>query len=222
VSWSLVANATIQDGGDQITTVLTLLLIPVALTDPRRWHWQRTPERGSDLSRIIARAALLLIQVQVAGLYFQASVAKLGVTEWADGTAMFYWFRNEGFGAPGWLRPLTSAVTGPAVTVSLLTWSSIAIEFALAMAILLHPPARRLLLAAGLLFHDVIALTMGLVSFDLAMSSALLLYLLPAGHHIRAPEWAKHLTSRIRPGPSPQLAVGKTEAPKIEEAASMT
>ncbi len=39
VSWSLVANATIQDGGDQIATILTLLLIPVALTDPRRWHW---------------------------------------------------------------------------------------------------------------------------------------------------------------------------------------
>jgi antimicrobial peptide system SdpB family protein len=200
VSWSLLANSTIQDGGDQITTVLTLLLIPVALTDPRRWHWQRTSEQGSDLSRIIARAALLLIQLQVAGLYFQASVAKLGVTEWADGTAMFYWFRNNGFGAPGWLRPLTDAVTGPAITLSLLTWSAIAIEFALAIALLLRPPARRLLLAAGLLFHDAIALTMGLVSFDLAMSGALLLYLLPPGHHVRPPEWARYLTSQIRLG----------------------
>ena len=44
VAWSLIANATVQDGGDQITAVLTLVLIPVTLTDPRRWHWQRPPE----------------------------------------------------------------------------------------------------------------------------------------------------------------------------------
>jgi antimicrobial peptide system SdpB family protein len=191
VAWSLIANATIQDGGDQITAVLTLLLIPVLLTDSRRWHWQPPPAGTGDVRRLVACAGLLLIQLQVAGLYFQAAVAKLGVPEWADGTAMFYWFRDQTFGAPGWLRPVTGLVTSSSVGVSLLTWSAVAIEFALAIAILLRPPAKRLLLAVGLLFHDMIALTMGLVSFDLAMSGALLLYLLPMGHQVPLPRSAR-------------------------------
>lgn len=198
VAWSLIANATIQDGGDQITAVLTLVLIPVTLTDPRRWHWQRPPEgSAAGTGRVVAYACLILAQLQMAVLYFQASVAKLGVREWADGTAMFYWFRNPTFGAPGWLRPLTDAVTGSAISVSLLTWASIAVEFALAVAILLRPPAKRLLLAAGLLFHDAIALTMGLISFDVAMSAGLLLYLLPVGQQLAAPRWLPGLRTRL-------------------------
>jgi antimicrobial peptide system SdpB family protein len=211
VCWSLVANATVQDGGDQITTVLTLLLIPLTLTDPRRWHWQAPSPGRTGAGRITAYVALLLIQVQVAVLYFQSSVAKLGVTEWADGTAMFYWFRHQTFGAPEWLRPLTDMITASPVGVSLLTWSSIAIEFALAVAILLRPPAKRLLLWGGLLFHDLIALTMGLISFDMAMSGALLLYLLPIGHQVRLPDWTRSLVPRAlpawarRPDPSPAI-----------------
>ncbi|GHJ47183.1 hypothetical protein Cs7R123_45250 [Catellatospora sp. TT07R-123] len=202
VSWSLIANVTIQDGGDQITTVLTLLLIPLTLTDPRRWHWQAPPAGRTGAGRVAAYVALLLIQVQVAVLYFQASVAKMGVAEWSDGTAMFYWLRHPTFGAPDWLRPLTDVITDSPVGVSLLTWSSIALEFALAVAILLRPPAKRLLLWAGLLFHDLIALTMGLISFDLAMSGALLLYLLPIGHQVRVPERLR----RLVPGELPSWA----------------
>jgi|HubBroStandDraft_1064217.scaffolds.fasta_scaffold15640_2 antimicrobial peptide system SdpB family protein len=190
VAWSLIANATIQDGGDQITAVLTLILIPVLLTDSRRWHWQPPPAETGEVRRVIACTGVLLIQVQMAGLYFQAAVAKLGVAEWANGTAMFYWFRNQTFGVADWLRPVTDLITGSPVGVSLLTWSAVAIEFALAIAILLPRSAKRLLLPAGLLFHDMIALTMGLVSFDLAMSGALLIYLLPIGYQIPAPRWA--------------------------------
>jgi antimicrobial peptide system SdpB family protein len=215
VAWSLIANATIQDGGDQITAVLALVLIPVTLTDPRRWHWQRPPEGTvAGTGRVVAYACLVLAQLQMAVLYFQASVAKLGVREWADGTAMFYWFRNQTFGAPGWLRPLTDAVTSSAFSVSLLTWASIAIEFALAVAILLRPPAKRLLLVAGLLFHDAIAVSMGLISFDVAMSAGLLLYLLPIGHQLAAPRGLPWLRTRLaaltgrlgRPGPARSAA----------------
>jgi antimicrobial peptide system SdpB family protein len=203
VAWSLMVNVTVQDGGDQITAVLTLLLIPVALADPRRWHWQPAPAgRAAGLGRVGAYAGLLLIQLQVAGLYLQASVAKLGVREWADGTAMFYWFRHPVFGAPSWLRPLTDAVSDSPAALAMLTWSSIGLEFALAIAIVMRRPAKRVLLLAGLLFHDMIALTMGLVSFDAAMSGALLLYLLPIGHQVQVPDrirrWARSFRDAVR------------------------
>ena len=196
VSWSLTANITIQDGGDQVTAVLTFLLLPVVLTDPRRWHWS-TPDGGpAGTVRVIAHTGLVLVKLQVAGLYFQAGIAKLGVAEWADGTAMWYWFRHPVFGAPGWLRPVTSAITGSGTAVALLTWGSIALEVALALALLAPMPVRKALLAAGLAFHDGIALTMGLVSFDVAMSAALVLYLLPIGHRIHRPPWLATILRR--------------------------
>jgi len=185
VSWSLIVNATVQDGGDQITAVLTLLLIPICLADRRRWHWSpSTPDPAEPGTRqIVGRVALLLIQIQVAAIYLHASIAKLGVPEWADGTAMFYWSRHPTFGAPAWLRPVMDPILGSPYGVTAVTWGSVALEFALAIAIFLGPQAKRFLLGAGLLFHTGIAVHMGLVSFLAATSAALLLALLPAGHN---------------------------------------
>jgi antimicrobial peptide system SdpB family protein len=198
VSWSLIANVTVQDGGDQITAVLTLLLLPLALTDRRRWHWQPAPSSPVNTGRVAAHAAIVLVQIQMSLLYFQASVAKLGVPEWADGTAMYYWLRHPTFGTASWLRPLTDAVTGSPFGVAAITWASVGLELSLAAAILLRPGARRVLLRAGIAFHAAIALCMGLLSFGVAMSAGLLLYLLPAGHMIRLrPFWLRTVDSRV-------------------------
>jgi len=195
VSWSLIVNATLQDGGDQITAVLTLLLIPICLTDSRRWHWSPSTVSTTDSTlgtrHVVGRIGLLLIQVQVAAIYLHASIAKMGVPEWADGTAMYYWSRHPTFGAPGWLRPLMDLITGSPLGVTAITWGSIALEFALAIAIFLGPQAKRVLLAAGLLFHTGIAVHMGLVSFLAATSAGLLLALLPVGHNLRWPVWVR-------------------------------
>jgi len=207
VSWSLIANATVQDGGDQITTVLTLLLIPICLADSRRWHWAPSTLEVSTLDldaapgirQIVGRTGLLLIQIQVAVIYLHSSIAKMGVPEWADGTAMYYWSRHPTFGAPGWLRPVMDLITDSPYGVTAITWGSVALEFALAIAIFLGPQAKRVLLGAGLLFHASIAVQMGLVSFLAAMSAALLLALLPAGHNAKWPLWVwKQVAFRLR------------------------
>jgi antimicrobial peptide system SdpB family protein len=200
VAWSLLGNVTIRDGGDQITAVLALLLIPVTLTDRRRWHWQPPSGDGRDARGIAAYTALILIQIQVSVLYLHASVAKLGVTEWANGTAMYYWTHNPIFTAPGWVQPVLDTIVSWPVGVAVLTWGSVALEFALALAILVRPPVKRWLLVAGLGFHAMIAVTMGLTSFGLAMSGALLLYLLPIGHQLRLPDRGRVL-QLIHSGP---------------------
>jgi antimicrobial peptide system SdpB family protein len=201
VSWSLMVGATSVDGGDQITTILTMLLVPISLTDQRRWHWQRQVDAGADpgIRHVVARASLLLIHIQVAVLYLQSSVAKLGVPEWADGTAMFYWSRDPAFGSAPWIRPVTDLLTYSPYGVALLSWAPLALEFTIALAIFFRRPAlRRALLIAGISFHALIAIDMGLASFFMAITGALLLYLLPPGHHVR---WVDTVGRLIRRGP---------------------
>lgn len=71
--------------------------------------------------------------------------------------------------------------------MTLFTWSVLVLEFALALARLLPPGLRPVLLVAGLAFHIAIAVVLELVTFGFAMSGALLLYLLPVGHQVRLP-----------------------------------
>ncbi|MFI6505290.1 sporulation-delaying protein SdpB family protein [Nonomuraea typhae] len=201
VSWSFINSVSIQDGGDQVTAVLTLLLIPVALTDRRRWHWSRgTAVPGSEPVRMVATLTLLLIRIQVLVLYLHAGLAKLGVPEWVDGSAMYYWFRSVIFGAPPLLRPLLDVLTDVPILLALLTWGSVAIEVLLGLALFVPRRVRYVLLVAGLLFHEAIAVTMGLWSFDMAMSAALILYLTPQGSELHGSA-LRRLRVTLRAGP---------------------
>jgi antimicrobial peptide system SdpB family protein len=191
VAFSVQASISIPDGGDQITAVLALLLLPVALTDGRRWHWAQPPPDDNarrPYAALIAVAAMLLIRLQVAGVYLHASIAKLGVTEWADGTALYYWLNDPTFGTPLWLRDPARPVLSLGPLVAALTWGTIALEFALAVGLFL--PKRRWgpLLAGGLILHAGIAVLMGLPSFALAMFGALILFLRP---------WERPIGSRL-------------------------
>ena len=131
------------------------------------------------------------------GLYLHAGLSKLGVSEWVDGTAIFYWFRSVIFGAPPLLRPLLDAITDVPLLVALVTWGSVAIEIALGVALFLPRREQAALLVSGLLFHDGIAICMGLWSFDTAMTAALILYLTAPGAQLAAPrDWP--LITRLR------------------------
>src|SRR5262249_38040899 len=183
IAFSFQASATLIEGGDQATAILALLLVPVTLLDARRWHWQPAPagepgERDASC-RLVALTALLVIRVQVAGIYLHASIGKLGAQEWVDGTALYYWLTDPAFGAPAWLAPLLRPLLVHGVTVALMTWGVIALELVLGIALVMSRRTFRPLLALGLLLHGSIAMVQGLVSFGFAMSAALILYLRP-------------------------------------------
>lgn len=178
LSWSLFSSATIPDGGDQVAAVLTLLLLPIALTDPRPSHWAPLAH-ATGASGLFPAVTVTLIRIQVAGIYLHSSIAKLGVPEWIDGTALYYWLLDPAFGLPGWLRPVGELLlSSPAVAIG--TWAVLGLEFLIAVALVLRPAAHPYLLLAGLAFHVLIGSLMGLTSFSLAMSAALILYLRPA------------------------------------------
>ncbi|MGH7753178.1 MAG: sporulation-delaying protein SdpB family protein, partial [Gemmatimonadales bacterium] len=183
VSFSFGASCVVVDGGDQVAAVLALLLVPVTLTDPRRWHWSPAPAAGGGLSRqvraFVASSALSVIRLQIATIYFVAVVAKLGVREWVNGTAVYYWFLHPVFGVDGWRRALMMPLLTHPVSVTILTWGALVLEALLFAGLLAERRYQSRLLWVGILFHSAIAVVHGLVSFALSMFAALILYLRP-------------------------------------------
>jgi antimicrobial peptide system SdpB family protein len=185
IAWSFAGSSLVVNGGEQVATVLTFLLLPVALTDPRRWHWSPwvPPAHGLTaqwhMQHVTAGTGALLIRIQVALIYFEAAVTKLSVEEWKNGTAVYYWFTNPGFGMPDWLAPVVMPVLTHEIGVTLATWGAVAIEVTLFLALTMSQPWRRVLLPIGVLFHLSIAVVHGLGIFFLSMAGALVLYLWP-------------------------------------------
>ena len=181
IATSYHLNATLVDGGDQVNQILTLLIVPVALTDPRQWHWQAPPERShSDVfRRLIAGTTMTVIQIQVAGIYFHAAIGKFAVQQWTNGTALYYWLQDGVYGAPDWIRPLLVPLLEHGTTVALMTWGVMLLEHLLGVALLLRAELRRPLLCAGVALHLGILAVQGIASFSLAMMAALLVYLHP-------------------------------------------
>ena len=185
ITWSLAGSSVLIDGGEQVATVLTFLMLPLALTDSRRWHWEPYSELGGEVSigwharQIVGISSVWAIRLQVAAIYFEASAAKVAVQEWKNGTALYYWFNDPAFGMPDWLAPVVNPVLTHAFTVSMTTWSVIILEATLFLALAMDRRWRRLLLPVGLLFHLAIVFVHGLAIFFLSMAAALILYLWP-------------------------------------------
>jgi hypothetical protein len=161
VTASFAVSCVIVEGGDQAAAILTI-------AGP-----------GRAIAASVAVSALNVVRLQMAVIYFFACTAKLGVAEWSNGTAAYYWFLHPIFGVEGWRRALLMpALTGP-VGVTLLTWGSVALEALLFMGLLMERRWRPWLFAAGVLFHCGIAVIHGLPTFGMVMIAGLILYLLP-------------------------------------------
>ncbi|MYR46124.1 sporulation-delaying protein SdpB family protein [Streptomyces sp. SID5910] len=214
INYSVFSGIAIIDGGDQIALVLSVLFVLPALGDPRRWHWQQPPTHSltSPPQRaflLLGHTSLVVLRLQMSVLYFQAAVAKLPHSEWADGTAMWYWGTNPDFGPAPWLATLVTPVVSTALGVALMTWVPLVIELSMAVCLLIPFHIRRYVMAAGLLFHLSIAGMMGLWSFALAMAGGIIVLCLPAGSSL-------DVTRGERPeqgaeGPPPQQ---ETRAPE--------
>jgi antimicrobial peptide system SdpB family protein len=193
ISFSVYNSIVCGDGGDQVTATLTFLLLPLALLDPRRWHWENASAISASapfLVRITANAAAFLVQLQVSVIYVDSCIAKITVPEWSNGTELYYVMMNNYIGASSAVSWIVSGfVRTPGVVVA--TWTALVLEFLLGINLLLAPRARRTLFWFGIAFHAAIALFIGIPTFALAMFGALLLGVVPIGTSISelTPRW---------------------------------
>lgn len=181
VSFSYHTSAVAVDGGDHVVAALTLLFLPVALTDRRAWHWGCSPPIADSVSNgrlLIALSGYWAVRLQVSGIYLHSVVAKLRVEEWINGTAMYYWLSHPDFGLIGWLVPVLQPIVSQ-WTVAPLTWSVLLLEGLLALGLVLHRRWWAPLLWIGTIFHLAIATSIGLITFSVAMIAALQVYLRP-------------------------------------------
>lgn len=184
VAFSYVNASLIIDGGDQITALLTFLILPVCLADPRKWHWTNDPSTKPQtywhkVTSIVVLSCFLVVQLQVAFIYFHAGIGKLNVEEWINGTAVYYWFNHPNFGLSPFLKTFFDPILTNAFTVTLLNWGVLLLEVLLFLGLTISKKWRPTLLLLGLVFHFMIIVVHGLVSFFFAMAGALLLYLGP-------------------------------------------
>jgi antimicrobial peptide system SdpB family protein len=163
------------NGGDDLTLNLALLLIPLCLTDPRLNQW-RTKQSEPRTANIPATVGLVAIQLLVAWLYFDAWFFKILTPQWVDGTAVYYYLSHYRVGAPDWLRHFTELITTTQL-VRLVTWAALALEFFLSVAIFFPFKYRKRLFVPAIIFHFLILVHLGLITFFIAISAALLLYL---------------------------------------------
>ena len=166
----------LYNGGDELAYVLSLLLLPICLTDPRINQWKRVGRAAPSQRNIVAGIALFVIHIQAALVYFDASVSKFVVKEWRDGTAVYYYTSHYRLGAVGWLQRINEWITlSPAVY--LLTWGVLALELVLAGCLFFPWRIRKKLIIPALLFHLLIAINMGLISFFFSIAALIVLYL---------------------------------------------
>ncbi len=170
-NYVMVVNA-----GDEIAFILSFLLIPICITDNRWNQWQVAKENNSSTKNIVAGISLFVIQLQAAWIYFDAGYFKLSCKVWKEGTAAYYYTSSNRLGAPDWLRNINEHITNTWM-VKPITWGILLLELVLAFSMLMPKKIRFTLLFPALFFHFLILLNFGLITFFIAISAMLLLFL---------------------------------------------
>jgi antimicrobial peptide system SdpB family protein len=170
VTFSLSAAISLPDAGEQVIRILALLLIPICLADDRRWQWSRPVRPLPAAWRGRAYAAQLFVRLLGVTIYAQASLSKLAVPEWRNGTAGYYWLVDAHYGSAFAIRPPIGTILGSPVGVSIVTWGALAVELTLALCLLGPWRARRAGWALAVGMHGSIALLMGFTTFAMTMA----------------------------------------------------
>ena len=135
--------------------------------------WLESRKRGTLAEPLIIPWGLRLIQIQICVVYVFAAILKTGGKLWLNGTALHYVLNNTEVG-----RLDVSFLTQYPVLINLMTYSALAMEFALAFLIWFRA-ARPFVLFLGLMLHAGILVTINIPIFGELMWVGYLAFLTP-------------------------------------------
>ena len=185
IAYSFLRSSAILEGGDQINLILTFLLIPITILDPRKSHWDNAME-VQEYKRIIGNNIIAIISIQMSLLYLHAGIEKIyKLNEWIEGTAVYYIFNDALFGVAPWLKRIISPIITSSIGSFIMSWGTIFFEILLFGGIFMTQNKKKLLFFFAILFHICIAISFGLISFLFSMAGGLCIYLLPSNYDFR-------------------------------------
>ena len=179
------------DGEDTLFRLLAFLFILC----PLGYHWsldrRRRMRRGQSLDDGPRSAwGLVLIRIQMTAIYLSTAWEKLDGSEWLDGTALYFVSRLDDVFAR---FPLIDAPFEHMWSIRLMTWTVLAIEVALPVALWIRNTRRAAVIAAVLL-HLSIDYMMVLFLFQWLMIVGLLSFV-----EVSDIAWARKHLRRVFP-----------------------
>ncbi|MFG2680433.1 HTTM domain-containing protein [Streptomyces sp. NPDC048392] len=145
------------------------------------------------VTNIVHNGALVVIMAEACLIYATAGWYKIQGSRWQDGTAVYYPLHLDYFSP--W-PALSDALAGNGTMVMLITYGTVAVQVAFPFT-LFNRRVKNVLLAVMMTEHAVIAVTLGLPFFSLAMIAADAVFL-PTSFLGRLGGWA----ARVRGRPS--------------------
>lgn len=171
-----------SDGGDYIITIVLFLLIFSFVTDRRLNSWRKPKQ--AQLDRGFFRPSVYMnyraIRLFICLIYFHAAVSKFHVTEWYNGTAIYYFLNDPLSGNAGLLdNALFRSIIQNPILITLISWGALLTEVHIAfMLYVRNYKTRRNVFILGCLLHLAIIPLFFIPMFSFRMIASLYFYLL--------------------------------------------
>lgn len=175
VTYSFTITSTCTDGGDQVASIITLLLIPICILDTRSSHWKSQKNKFNYYKNNFAFVFTFLILLQIFTIYFFASTGKFQSEVWQNGTALYYYSTLPQMGlSKGVIFDFFNFIIKSPIILTLSTWGILILELFIAIGIFIENKIlRKYIYFLGLLLHIFIILFYGILSFSLTMIACL-------------------------------------------------
>ena len=178
IASSFVFTSSTIDGGDQMGAIFSLFLIPILFFDDRKNHWY-LGKKTQNIKKIVPIVTIWILRLQVSIIYFHAPVGKFSGKEWANGTAIYYWWNQSIFGMPLLISDFINSLLENSYIVTMVTYSVMILEILIFLGLSASVRYRKTILLVAVVFHLSIILVHGIFSFFFSICAGLILFLFP-------------------------------------------
>ena len=187
-------NPAVLDGGDNLSYIVLLYLIPVNTTSVLALKRRPVKPALLRISTLLHNMGLGFIVVQLCVVYLTSGMYKIQGQLWQDGTALYYILKVPEFSWP----VITDTLIQYSWFITLATYGAVLFQIFFP-ALIIRQDTRVVAVICGIGFHLSIALLMGLTTFSLYMMSTEAV-LLSDNHYrkvkLRIQSFIRHLSFR--------------------------
>lgn len=157
-------NPALLDGGDNLSYLVLLYLLPVNCTAVLSIRRTEPVPKGAEVAVVLHNMGIVLIALQIFILYLASAMYKIQGRLWQDGTALYYIWRVPEFSWP----LVTDHLVRYGWLIVMATYFSVLFQLLFPVLVAIRETRVATILMA-VLFHATIGITMGLTSFSIYM-----------------------------------------------------